>query len=73
SQVRRNRQIPGQPPPPRDFGRNGSFLVVRQFEQHVELFDDYCKHAAARAARETGDNAITPRWVAAKMLGRWQD
>ncbi|PBC04751.1 cytochrome P450 [Mesorhizobium sp. WSM3860] len=73
SQVRRNRQIPGQPPPPRDFGRNGSFLVVRQFEQHVELFDDYCKHAAARAVRETGDDAITPRWVAAKMLGRWQD
>ncbi|MDX8504244.1 cytochrome P450 [Mesorhizobium captivum] len=73
SQVRRNRQIPGQPPPPRDFGRNGSFLVVRQFEQHVELFNDYCKHAAARAAHETGDDAITPRWVAAKMLGRWQD
>ncbi|RWK11824.1 cytochrome P450 [Mesorhizobium sp.] len=73
SQVRRNRQIPGQPPPPRDFGRNGSFLVVRQFEQHVELFDDYCKQAAAWAARETGDDAITPRWVAAKMLGRWQD
>ncbi|RWB21515.1 cytochrome P450 [Mesorhizobium sp.] len=73
SQVRRNRQIPGQPPPPRDFGRNGSFLVVRQFEQHIELFNDYCKHAAARAAHETGDDAITPRWVAAKMLGRWQD
>ncbi|RUW20561.1 cytochrome, partial [Mesorhizobium sp. M1E.F.Ca.ET.041.01.1.1] len=73
SQVRRNRQIPGQPPPPRDFGRNGSFLVVRQFEQHVELFNDYCKHAAAQAARETGDDAVTPRWVAAKMLGRWQD
>ncbi|RUU55683.1 cytochrome, partial [Mesorhizobium sp. M2C.T.Ca.TU.009.01.2.1] len=34
SQVRRNRQIPGQPPPPRDFGRNGTFLVVRQFQQH---------------------------------------
>ncbi|OHV88182.1 cytochrome P450 [Mesorhizobium sp. ORS 3428] len=73
SQVRRNRQIPGQPPPPRDFGRNGSFLVVRQFEQHVELFSDYCKHAAARAAQETGDDTVTPRWVAAKMLGRWQD
>ncbi|MEZ2330601.1 cytochrome P450 [Mesorhizobium sp. RCC_202] len=73
SQVRRNRQVPGQPPPPRDFGRNGSFMVVRQFEQHVELFDDYCRNAAAQAAAETGDAAITPRWVAAKMLGRWQD
>jgi len=73
SQVRRNRQVPGQPPPPRDFGRNGSFMVVRQFEQHVELFDDYCRKAAAQAAGETGDATITPRWVAAKMLGRWQD
>ena len=73
SQVRRNRQIPGQPPPPRDFGRNGTFLVMRQFEQHVELFDDYCRRAALQAAGETGDAAITPRWVAAKMLGRWQD
>ncbi|MBZ9768185.1 MULTISPECIES: cytochrome P450 [unclassified Mesorhizobium] len=73
SQVRRNRQIPGQPPPPRDFGRNGTFLVLRQFEQHVELFDDYCRKAATQAAYETGDAAITPHWVAAKMLGRWQD
>ncbi|RUT89059.1 cytochrome, partial [Mesorhizobium sp. USDA-HM6] len=35
SQVRRNRQIPGQPPPPRDFGRNGSFLVECPFKQHA--------------------------------------
>jgi len=71
--VRRNRQIAGQPPPPHDFGRNGSFLVMRQFEQHVDRFDDYCKAAAMQAAGETGNPAITPRWVAAKMLGRWQD
>ncbi|MCV3208286.1 cytochrome P450 [Mesorhizobium sp. YC-39] len=73
SAVRRNRQIAGQPPPPHDFGRNGSFLVVRQFEQHVDIFDDYCKAAAMQAASETGNPAITPRWVAAKMLGRWPD
>ncbi|WP_292253370.1 Dyp-type peroxidase, partial [Mesorhizobium sp.] len=73
SQVRRNRQIPGQPPPPRDFGRNGTFLVMRQFEQHVELFDDYCRRAATQAANETGDPTVDQRWVAAKMLGRWQD
>lgn len=72
-QVRRNRQIAGQPPPARDFGRNGSFLVVRQFEQHVERFHDYCRHAAEQASRESGNDSITPRWVAAKMLGRWQD
>lgn len=73
SPVRRNRQIPGLPPPPRDFGRNGTFLVVRQFEQHVDTFHDYCKAAAMHAASETDNPAITPRWVAAKMLGRWPD
>ncbi|TJW17956.1 MAG: cytochrome P450 [Mesorhizobium sp.] len=73
SAVRRNRQISGQPPPPHDFGRNGSFLVVRQFQQHVETFHDYCKAAAEQAAREAHDPAITPRWIAAKMLGRWPD
>ncbi|TIQ35396.1 MAG: cytochrome P450 [Mesorhizobium sp.] len=73
SQVRRSRQIPGLPPPPRDFGRNGSFLVVRQFEQHVDRFTDYCAKAAASAAGETENSAITQDWVAAKMLGRWQN
>ncbi len=71
--VRRNRNIPGQPPPPHDFGRNGSFLVVRQFEQHVDAFQDYCQSEAQRVARETSNEDVTPRWVAAKMLGRWPD
>ena len=52
-----------------DFGRNGSFLVVRQFEQHVDEFTQYCK----TAAEEHKDPEITPRWIAAKMVGRWQD
>lgn len=73
SQVRRSRLIPGLPPPPRDFGRNGSFLVVRQFEQHVDIFNNYCKSAATRVAKETGDRSITADWVAAKMLGRWRN
>ena len=73
TQVRRSRQIPGLPPPARDFGRNGSFLVVRQFEQHVDVFNAYCAEAAARAAAETGNDAISRDWVAAKMLGRWQN
>jgi Dyp-type peroxidase family len=53
----------------RDFGRNGSFLVVRQFEQHVDKFREYC----LAAAEERNDPEITPRWIAAKMVGRWQD
>lgn len=73
SQVRRSRLIPGLPAPPRDFGRNGSFLVVRQFEQHVDTFNDYCKTAAAQVARENEGRSVTPDWVAAKMLGRWQN
>jgi Dyp-type peroxidase family len=73
SQVRRSRLIPGLPPPPRDFGRNGSFLVIRQFEQHVDVFNDYCKKAAALVASQLGNQAITQDWIAAKMLGRWQN
>ena len=53
----------------RDFGRNGSFLVVRQFEQHVDRFKEYC----LAAAEERNDPEITPRWIAAKMVGRWPD
>lgn len=56
-----------------DFGRNGSFLVVRQFEQHVDDFAAYCSFAARTKAREHDDPSITPDWIAAKMMGRWQD
>jgi Dyp-type peroxidase family len=56
-----------------DFGRNGSFLVVRQFEQHVESFNDYCSFAAAAQSRAHDNPSITPEWIAAKMMGRWRD
>ncbi|SMH56089.1 cytochrome P450 [Mesorhizobium australicum] len=56
-----------------DFGRNGSFIVVRQFEQHVDAFDDYCVFAAKTKAKEHDDPSITPEWIAAKMMGRWKD
>lgn len=56
-----------------DFGRNGSFLVVRQFEQHADDFHAYCALAAKTKAKEHDDPAITPRWIAAKMMGRWHD
>jgi Dyp-type peroxidase family len=57
----------------RDFGRNGSFMVVRQLEQHVSTFGAYCRHAADLARTETGNPNLDPKWVAAKMVGRWQD
>jgi Dyp-type peroxidase family len=57
----------------RDFGRNGSFMVVRQFEQHVDDFSTYCASAARTKAEEHDDPSITPEWIAAKMMGRWQN
>ncbi|RUM99557.1 cytochrome P450 [Pseudaminobacter arsenicus] len=57
----------------RDFGRNGSFVVIRQLEQHVEQFDNFCCSAAAQVRQRTGNEAIDAEWVAAKMVGRWRD
>lgn len=65
----------------RDFGRNGSFLAIRQFVQDVEGFSNYTADQARRLNVEYGANrlketvgsAVTPTWVAAKMVGRWPD
>lgn len=56
----------------RDFGRNGTFLVVRQLEQHVERFETFCREASAQLATRVGEEA-TPEWIGAKMVGRWKD
>lgn len=57
----------------RDFGRNGSFLVVRQLVQHVDAFDAYCKKTAKALGTATIDGRPTEEWIGAKMLGRWKD
>ncbi|NKQ51309.1 Dyp-type peroxidase [Amycolatopsis sp. K13G38] len=44
----------------RDFGRGGSYLVLRQLQQDVDGFWRYM--------REHSDDAT---WLAAKMVGRW--
>ncbi len=41
-----------------DFGRNGSFLVMRQLEQHVEVFKDF---------------VASDEHLAACMVGRWKN
>ena len=50
----------------RDFGRNGSYLVVRQLQQHVSTFwrsvDQLCPMPGDAGARTR---------LAAKMVGRW--
>lgn len=62
----------------RDFGRNGSFMAVRVLEQHPERFANACKEAAqsvTRDYRHIGGAIGVPiddRWIAAKMVGRWQ-
>lgn len=68
-----NPSLFGAPASSRDFGRNGSFIVLRQLEQHVETFHSFCKKAAADARSATGDPTIDERWIAAKMVGRWPD
>lgn len=57
----------------RDFGRNGTFLVVRQLEQDVAGFQDYTARAAADLAACPGMSSVDPHWVGAKMIGRWKD
>ncbi|MFM5954200.1 MAG: cytochrome P450 [Novosphingobium sp.] len=70
----------------RDFGRNASFLVLRQFDQDVDGFIDATqRHAAELSPATPGTKptyphladqigrAVSPDWVAAKIIGRWRD
>ncbi len=64
---------------PRDFGRNGAFLVIRQMVQDVNGFEKFTLEKAEeikkdypRLARLLGD-PVHDEWVAAKMVGRWRD
>ncbi len=70
---------PDHPPAFRDFGRNGSFLVVRRLAQNVEGFaagtaaaaadlNGRCPHLASSIGQ-----TIDGQWVAAKIIGRWPD
>jgi deferrochelatase/peroxidase EfeB len=60
----------------RDFGRDGTFLVVRQLQQKVSAFNDYLRDTAqdprVRAAAGGGEEAAQG-WVAAKLMGRWRN
>ena len=58
---------------PRDLGRNGSFLVIRQLEQNAEAFNSYLESTASKLRDEWPDFGITADWLAAKMIGRWRD
>lgn len=65
----------------RDFGRNGTFIAIRQFEQHVDKFDDFTKAQAdllndRREPRQISTLAGCPvdhEWIASKLMGRSRD
>ncbi|HEX8144165.1 MAG TPA: Dyp-type peroxidase [Pyrinomonadaceae bacterium] len=73
-----NRMLPDAPPVAgitveaplmRDLGRNGSYLVFRQYAQHVADFWRFMDDATRRADGEP-DRAASVR-LAAKCVGRW--
>ncbi|MBA4354541.1 MAG: hypothetical protein C0409_07595 [Novosphingobium sp.] len=64
----------------RDFGRNGSYLVIRQLAQDVAGFREQLDEQARQVCRQpdvinphNGNLHRTREWLAAKMLGRWRD
>jgi Dyp-type peroxidase family len=58
----------------RDIGRNGSYLVIRQLEQHVDRFWAYCDAAAKDIqVNQKPGYPVDGTYVAAKMVGRWKD
>lgn len=64
---------------PRLAGFNGSFLVIRQLQQDVETFQDYCMKEGARLANAFPDLPLQTdtesmaEFIGAKMIGRWKD
>ncbi len=64
----------------RDFGRNGSYLVLREIRQDVERFDAFVSRAVADLAcggLADLDQLVGQQpdadWVKAKLMGRWPD
>lgn len=63
----------------RDFGRNGSFIAVRQLQQHVERFHDFVDDQAKTLKRDykkleaLAGCTIDGDWVAAKLMGRTRE
>ena len=59
---------------PRAVGRNGSYLVIRQLEQDVTGFWDYCWDEYRRLKdRLPAPYDVRPDYIAAKLVGRWRD
>ncbi len=70
--------LPEEPFQPRqdsqkDFGFNGSYLVIRQLQQNVKAFESFCETKAQELNVIGEQDDITPEWIGAKMIGRWKD
>ncbi len=46
--------------------RNGTFMIWRKLEQHVDRFEHYLERAG-------GDDGQQRAWLGAKIVGRWRD
>jgi Dyp-type peroxidase family len=53
----------------RDFGRNGTYLVMRQLAQDVQSFWDFVDRTSRTVGAEVDVNACVA--MASKMVGRW--
>jgi len=58
---------------PRDLGKNGSFLVIRQLQQDTAGFENHLRTQAAKARSEYGLSQIDEDWLGAKIMGRWKN
>ncbi len=65
---------------PRDLGRNGSFLVIRELAQDVDGFEAFAHTAAKQLSKDGFDDLYkiigqrpNAEWVKAKLMGRWPD
>ncbi len=67
----------------RDFGRNGTFLVIRQLMQDVQKFDDFVDDVVnnqsiggyVNSLTTAGSNvpSVDHEWVRSRLMGRWSN
>lgn len=55
----------------KDFGRNGTYLVIRKLEQDVAAFQSFIDDRAVDPKTGVADPSRAD-WLAAKLMGRWR-